>query len=255
MTEIRFSDEHVDPLLDGEKDVTIRVGEEWSDLRTGTRVRLIDQDGDIFARATVRELEEYRDRVEREEDLHELRDDLRELVLDRYPDVFDVEADERLQELRDRLEAKDGRVDALEDEIERVRTGRTPTTEPDGFDDVLDRLRTDAVQDAVAKATRIKSDNSSQETVWQTLVALARAPDPPVHAREIVGSVGVESETTVGRILAALEDVDLAKSEREGRKKKYRLDRDGIGRVIEAKAEDDRVNQLAGELAGGVDNA
>lgn len=200
---------------------------------------------------TISELEEYRDRVEREDDLHQLRDDLRELVIDRYPDVFDAEADERVDQLRERLEDKDGRLQELENELERVRTGRTPTTEPDGFEDVLEKLRTDAVQEAVAKATRIKSDNSSEETVWQTLVALARAPETPVHSSELLGSVPVESKETVSRILSALEDVDLATSSQGSHNRKlYALDPDGIEDVIRRKAEDKRVSELAGDLIG-----
>lgn len=199
--------------------------------------------------ATVAELEEYRERVDREEDLHQLRDDLRELVLDRYPDVFDAEADERVDQLRERLEEKDDRLQDLEGELERLRTGRTPTPEPEGFEEILERLRTDAVQETVAKATRIKSDNSSEETVWQTLVALARAPNPPVHATELLGSVPVESKETVSRILAALEDVELATSTRgDHNRKLYQLDLDGLERVIQRKAEDERVSELAGDL-------
>lgn len=197
--------------------------------------------------AEVEELAEYRDRVEREGDLHQLRDDLRELVLDRYPGVFDVEGDERVTEIRQRLEERDETVQELEAELERVRTGRTPPTEPENFDDVLDQLRTDAVQEAVDGAA--ESLSTTDEKVWRTLIAVARAPDPPVHASDILGAVPLQHKDTVNRVLSTLADADVLEVSRgKHNRKLYGIDQDGIEDLIAAKNADEEIADLTDEI-------
>jgi len=195
----------------------------------------------------VEDLQEYRELVEDKEDLRQLADDLRELVLDRYPDVTGVEDGDRVQELRQRLESREDRVEELEQEIERVRSGRTPPTEPEGFDEVLDQLRTDAVQEAVDRGASNLS--TKDETVWRTLIAVARAEDQPVHSTEILASVPLEHKDTVNRVLSALADEDLLMvSEGRHGRKEYSVDQKGLDRLIAAKEEDERVEQIATEV-------
>jgi hypothetical protein len=52
---IKFADRFVDPILRGQKTATIRVGDEWREVRVGDRLRLRDQDGEQFASAFVSE--------------------------------------------------------------------------------------------------------------------------------------------------------------------------------------------------------
>jgi hypothetical protein len=203
--------------------------------------------------AEVEDLEEYRDRVEQEGEIYQLRDDLEELIVSRYPSLFDgLEADERAERIRERAERQEERIEELEADLERATTGRTPTPEPEDFDDVVQLLRTESVQKRVEKAVEVKSDNSSEETVWQTLVALARAPEPPVHASEIIGSVPIKAEATVTRILSALEEVDLAKSERGSHNRKlYRVDLDELEALVERDSTSEDVQEIGKELATG----
>jgi len=202
--------------------------------------------------AQTAELEEYRDRVEREEELHQLRGDFEELVLDRYPDLFNVEGDDRVENLRERIEKKDERVEELESELEERRRGHAPQPERSDFDDLLEKMESEPVQEAVDKAAATLSSNT--ETVWAVLVALSRAPDPPVHASDILGSVPVSHKDTVNRIFAALNDAGVTRVETgERRRKLYAVDEDSLDQLIEKKNESERVNEISEALAGGAE--
>lgn len=193
----------------------------------------------------VSELQEYREIAEKSGDRDQLLDDLQELIFDRYPGLFDVDRDEKIRELRDRLDEKDA-------EIERIKKGREIPTEPEGFDDIVEKLKTDGVRAAVEDARDgLTSISTTEDNIFRTLVALARAPSQPVHAEDILGSVPYETTTTVNRIFASLADVGILKVSKDGRRKVYSIDQDGLDRAIARYTRDEQVDEIATEITGG----
>lgn len=50
---LKFADEHVDPILKGQKTVTFRLDLDYEEFQTGRRFHLCDEDGERFASAIV----------------------------------------------------------------------------------------------------------------------------------------------------------------------------------------------------------
>lgn len=51
--ELEFDSKHIEPILSGEKTVTLRVGLDASDYPVGSPLAFVDEGGDLFAEAEV----------------------------------------------------------------------------------------------------------------------------------------------------------------------------------------------------------
>lgn len=99
--ELKFDNKYVQPILKGEKTITLRVGIDSNDFPEGAPILLCDEDGDWFAEAGVvnRDHTTVRKAAEMEFDGHQNYSDVDELLKTLrgyYPDR-DIRADTRLE--------------------------------------------------------------------------------------------------------------------------------------------------------------
>lgn len=50
---LKFAEEHIDPILKGQKTVTLRLDLDYEEFQIGRRVHLCDEDGERFASAVI----------------------------------------------------------------------------------------------------------------------------------------------------------------------------------------------------------
>jgi predicted nucleic acid-binding Zn-ribbon protein len=190
------------------------------------------------------ELAEYRELdVVREEVTSAARTILRQMG-EADPDVADLQ--EELAEVRERNRD-------LEDELAKAReaaqTARTADTQPsEEFESRLEFLRHEAVQNAVERAN--DQLTTSIEHAWDVLFYLT---DDNVDAatRDELTSVVDLHRSNISKILARLEDKEILEGTQEGQKKAYRLNLDGLERLIENNRKKQEMAEFRDELTSG----
>jgi len=181
-------------------------------------------------------LEEREARVtELEEQLEDAREELQQ-----RPDINSraIEAAEILAEefgvgdsdteaLRRKLQSSQERIKELEEELE---TARTESDLPGEFEDSLSFLKHDAVQQAVEEANA--QITTSEEHTWDVLFHLADDDIESVHPDEVTDIVDLHKEN-IRKVLNELEEHAVVETVKSGRRKEYRLNVDGLERIVQ----------------------
>jgi DNA-binding MarR family transcriptional regulator len=163
--------------------------------------------------------------------------------------VFGLEADDRVAQLREEKAVLTDRVTELESELEASRSGQgAAPDEPESFKSTLAMLRSDEIEYVLDQVAKSETHGATKQNVIKVLLAVARAPDPPVHPSEILGTVPLQSKAEVGRVLKALEEHGLVAHEMDGRRKLYQIEESGMKAAVYDVERQREIDQLGDEL-------
>lgn len=195
------------------------------------------------------------------DDLEAERNELRERVadlereLDERPDIGErtVEAVQVLADefgvadgdnetLRRKLESARERINELESEVEEARS---ESGLPAEFEDALSFLKHEAVQDAVDRAN--SKVTTSEDHTWDLLFHLADDAVGSVHPDDATAVVDIH-ESNIRKVLNALEEKEVVEKVSDGRRKEYRLNVEGLERIVENHRKRQRAAEFRQEL-------
>ncbi|MWG35916.1 hypothetical protein [Halomarina oriensis] len=190
------------------------------------------------------ELAEYRELdVVREEVTSAARTILRQMG-EADPEVEDIQ--EELSEARERNRELEATVEDLRADVQQARAeGVTPSEE---FESRLDFLRHDAVQEAVQRANAQTSTDIDH--AWDVLFYLAD-DDVDSASRDDLTSIVDIHRDNIGKVLNKLAEKDVVTTGRDGRKKTYQLNVDGLERIVENHQKKAEMAQFREELTNG----
>ena len=179
------------------------------------------------------------DRDERIEELETEVEDLRQ-ELEQRPEIGErsVEAVEVLAEefgvgdgdqqaLRRKLQNARDRIDDLEGALEAAQS---QSGIPEEFQTALEFLKHDAVQEAVRRASEQTTIDENHS--WDVLFHLADDDVDTVHPEDVTEVVDLHPDN-IRKVLNALEEKAVVESVTSGRRKEFRLNVDGLERIIE----------------------
>jgi predicted transcriptional regulator/peptidoglycan hydrolase CwlO-like protein len=147
-------------------------------------------------------------------------------AVDVLAEEFDI-ADGDSSKWQQKYQQAQERIAALEDDLEAARED---SGLPPEFEDALSFLKHEAVQEAVARANgKVTTDEGH---TWDILFYLADDDVDSVHPDEATAVVDLHA-SNIRKILNALEEKEVVETVDAGRRKKYRLNVEGLERIVE----------------------
>jgi len=204
----------------GDGGVASEKVDELVDERNKLRSELDDREARIEElEATVRE---QREELEQRPEISERASEAVEVLAAEFG--VGSESDDAL---RRKLKNARDRIEDLESDLEAAQQN---SGLPSEFEDALSFLKHDAVQTAVERA--LASLTMSEDHAWDLLFHLADDDVDAVHPDDVTAVVDLHT-SNIRKILNALEDKQVVESVESGRRTNYRLNVDGLEKIIE----------------------
>lgn len=212
------------------------MGMSNADDSSGEALDEIRDEKNAEIRSLEKKLEERDERItELQSELADAQEELRQ-----RPDIDEraVEAVEVLAEefgvrdgddetIRRKLKESRDRIEELEGKLE---TARTDADLPGEFEDSLSFLKHEAVKEAVDEANA--DITTSDDHTWNILFHLADDDIDSVHPDDATSVVDLHKEN-IRKVLNKLEDEAVVETVKPGRRKEYRLNVDGLERIVQ----------------------
>lgn len=116
------------------------------------------------------------------------------------------------------------------------------------FDSAIEFLKHEAVQGQVQKVAEQSQINEGH--FWDALFAMADDAVGSVHPSDLTSVVDIHQDN-IGKMLRRLAEKNIVTTEQDGRKKKFRLNVDGLSGIVEAYQKRQEIQKHRKEVTSG----
>lgn len=189
----------------------------------------------------VEELEDFREYKDMAEEIEDKKEMGREAI-ERLAEVFELDMDDS-EMAKKQVKQKEKEIEELQETLEKLKKKKGVDKKEERFQDASEFLENEKVAELVEKASN--SGSLSEDNYWNVLTVIAQ--EGKAGSSEILPLVDL-SKSGISKITSSLEDHRVLTSEKEGNKKFYKLNEEGVEEIIELQEKRERLKERKKDL-------